>query len=188
MDRFLPGVFPELWSDRAAAAVETLARHDVPQRSLPGIAQLQVEPLYVAGLQSRRFQVALGVLFALLGLLAATAAAMQRARRTPAADVMVSWSGGTRGRTARQARDVEVVAGLVLTALLAWVAVQALRPLAPLLVDPGDGRPPASDFTQPLSLLVLALGWLVVTLLAALAGGRLAGRTTTDVEALRGED
>jgi hypothetical protein len=188
VDRFLPGVFPELWSDRAEAAVETLARHDVPQRSLPGIAQLQVEPLYVAGLQSRRFQVALGVLFALLGLLAATAAAMQRARRTPAADVMVSWSGGTRGRTARQARDVEVVAGLVLTALLAWVAVQALRPLAPLLVDPGDGRPPASDFTQPLSLLVLALGWLVVTLLAALAGGRLAGRTTTDVEALRGED
>jgi hypothetical protein len=114
-------------------------------------------------------------------------AAVRLARRSPAADRMLAWTGAGRHAPGR-ARAVEVAVVLALSSGLAALSLLALRPLAHLLLEPGDGRTPTAVLVVPGSVLLAAAGWLAVAALAALAGMLLAASSQSTVEVLRGED
>jgi len=77
---------------------------------------------------------------------------------------------------------------LVLTAGLAVLGLLALRPLAPILLEPGDGLAPEAVLRLPLPALVAGGAWLLVAGLASAAGMALAAGSQPAVEVLRGED
>ena len=75
-------------------------------------------------------------------------AAVRLARRSPAADRMLAWTGAGRHAPGR-ARALEVAVVLALSCALAALALLALRPLAHLLLEPGDGRTPEAVLALP---------------------------------------
>jgi hypothetical protein len=176
-----------LWSDSAVAAAETLAGHGVTPDLTATLAQERATPVYVAAAQARRYQIALGLVFGAVGVAAVALAAVRLARRSPAADRMLAWTGAGRHAPGR-ARAVEVAVVLALSSGLAALSLLALRPLAHLLLEPGDGRTPTAVLVVPGSVLLAAAGWLAVAALAALAGMLLAASSQSTVEVLRGED
>ena len=77
---------------------------------------------------------------------------------------------------------------LAVSAVLASVALLALRPMAHILLEPGDGRTPAAALLLPGSALLAGAIWLLVAAAAAVVGMALAARAQSTVEVLRGED
>jgi hypothetical protein len=176
-----------LWSDSGTAAATTLAAHDITPELTGTLAQERATPVYVAAVQARRYQVALGLVFGAVGLAAVALAAVRLARRSPAADRMLAWTGAGRHAPAR-ARALEVAVVLALSCALSALALLALRPLAHLLLEPGDGRTPQAVLDLPGSVLLAAGVWLVLAALAAVTGMLLAASSQSTVEVLRGED
>jgi hypothetical protein len=177
----------DLWSRSAAAAVATLTRFEVPVEPVASLAQARTVPVYVASAQARRYQVALGAVFGLLGLAAVVLAGVRLARRAPAADLMVAWTGAA-SRAPARARALEVAAVLVLTCVLSVAGLLALRPLASTLLEPGDGRTPPATLTVPAAAWALGLAWVAAAALATLLGMRWAATSQSAVEVLRGEE
>ena len=99
------------------------------------------------------YQVALGFVFGVVGLASVALAAVRLARRSPAADRMLAWAGAGR-HTPGRARVIEVGVVLALCCALAALALLALRPLGPLLLEPGDGRTPEAVLVLPPSVLL----------------------------------
>jgi len=176
-----------LWSGSATAAAETLASHGVTPDLTATVAQERATPVYVAAAQARRYQIALGLVFGVVGVAAVALAAVRLARRSPAADRMVAWTGAGRHAPGR-ARGLEVAVVLALSCALSALALLALRPLAHLLLEPGDGRTPEAVLVIPGSAVLAAAGWLAVAALAAVAGMVVAASSQSTVEVLRGED
>ncbi len=176
-----------LWSDSAVGAAETLAAHALTPQLTATLAQERATPVYVAATQARRHQIALGLVFGLVGVAAIALAAVRLARRSPAADRMLAWTGAGRHAPGR-ARAVEVAVVLGLSGALSALGLLALRPLAHLLLEPGDGRTPPAALVIPGSVLLAATVWLAVAALAAAAGMALAASSQSTVEVLRGED
>ncbi len=176
-----------LWSDSGARAAETLAAHGITPDLTGTLGQERATPVYVAAAQARRYQIALGLVFGAVGLAAVALAAVRLARRSPATDRMLAWTGAGRHAPAR-ARALEVAVVLALSCALSALALLALRPLAHLLLEPGDGRTPEAVLALPGSVLLVAAGWLAVAALAALAGMVVAASSQSTVEVLRGED
>jgi cytochrome c biogenesis factor len=114
-------------------------------------------------------------------------AAVRLARRSPAADRMLAWTGAGRHAPAR-ARALEIGVVLALSCALSALALLALRPLAHLLLEPGDGRAPEAVLALPGSVLLAAAGWLALAALAATAAMVVAASSQSTVEVLRGED
>jgi len=131
-------------------------------------------------------QVLAGV-YVVLGVAAIALAAVRLARRSPAADRMLAWTGAGRHAPGR-ARALEVAVVLGLSGALSALALLALQPLAHLLLEPGDGRTPPAALVIPGSVLLAATVWLVVAAVAAAAGMALAASSQSTVEVLRGED
>ena len=77
---------------------------------------------------------------------------------------------------------------LVVSAVLASVALLSLRPMAHILLEPGDGRTPEAVLLVPGSALIAGAVWLLVAAAAAVVGMALAARAQSTVEVLRGED
>ena len=177
----------DLWSSSGPAAAATLAAAEVDVKAVGTLAQARATPVYVAAAQARRYQIALGLVFGALGLSAVALAAVRLARRSPAADRMLAWTGAGR-RTPGRARSLEVAVVLVLTAGLAVLGLLALRPLARILLEPGDGLAPEAVLQLPLAALAAGGAWLLVAALASLAGMALATGSQPAVEVLRGED
>jgi hypothetical protein len=100
---------------------------------------------------------------------------------------MLAWTGAGRHAPGR-ARAVEVAVVLGLSGALSALGLLALRPLAHLLLEPGDGRTPPAALVIPGSVLIAATVWLAVAALAAAAGMALAASSQSTVEVLRGED
>ncbi|MFL6154265.1 MAG: hypothetical protein ACJ72B_17960 [Ornithinibacter sp.] len=176
-----------LWSDSGTGAAETLAAHGITPDLVGTLAQERATPVYVAAAQARRYQVALGLVFGAVGLAAVALAAVRSARRSPAADRMLAWTGAGRHAPGR-ARALEIAVVLALSCALSALALLALRPLAHLLLEPGDGRTPDAVLALPGSVLLAAAGWLALAGLAAVAGMVLAASSQSTVEVLRGED
>ena len=176
-----------LWSDDAAAAAATLASHGITPDLTATVAQERATPVYVAAAQARRYQIALGLVFGVVGVAAVALAAVRLARRSPAADRMLAWTGAGRHAPGR-ARCLEVAVVLALSCALAALALLALRPLAHLLLEPGDGRTPEAVLVIPGSAVLAAAAWLAVAALAAVAGMVVAASSQSTVEVLRGED
>ena len=176
-----------LWSDSATGAAKTLAAHNITADLIGTLAQERATPVYVAAAQARRYQIALGLVFGAVGLAAVALAAVRLARRSPAADRMLAWTGVGRHAPAR-ARVLELTVLLALGCALSALALLALRPLAHLLLEPGDGRAPEAVLALPGSVLLAAAGWLALAALAALAGMLIAASSQSTVEVLRGED
>ena len=120
---------------------------------------MRATPVYVAADQARRYQIALGLVFGVVGLAAVALAAVRLARRSPAADRMLAWAGAGQRAPAR-ARVLEVAVVLALSAVLSSVALLALRPMAHILLEPGDGRTPAAVLVVPGSALLAGAVWL----------------------------
>ena len=92
----------DLWSSTAAGAAETLARYAIDPQPIGTLAAIRATPVYVAAEQARRYQIALGLVFGVVGLAAVALAAVRLARRSPAADRMLAWAGaGPRPRHGR---------------------------------------------------------------------------------------
>lgn len=176
-----------VWSDSAAAAAETLSTHGQPSDVTGTIAQERATPVYVAAAQARRYQIALGVVFGAVGLSAVALAGIRLARGSPAADRMLAWTGAGRHSPAR-ARALEVAVVLALAGALSALALLALRPMAGILLEPGDGRDPPPVLVVPGSALLAAAAWLVLAALLAVGGMALATTSRSTVEVLRGED
>jgi hypothetical protein len=176
-----------LWSTTAAAAAQTLSTYGVTPDLTGTLAQERATPVYVAAAQARRYQIALGLVFGVVGLAAVALAGIRLARRSPAADRMLAWAGAGRHVPGR-ARVVEVGVVLALSCALSALALVALRPLASILLEPGDGRTPEAVLVIPGSALLAAAGWLVLAAVAAVAGMALAASSQSTVEVLRGED
>ena len=176
-----------LWSGSAAGAAETLALHGATPDLIGTIAQERATPVYVAAAQARRYQIALGVVFGVVGLASVALAAVRLARRSPAADRMLAWTGAGSHAPGR-ARALEVGVVLALSCALAALALLALRPLAHLLLEPGDGRTPEAVLFLPGSALLAAAGWLALAAAAAVGGMLVATSAQSTVEVLRGED
>ena len=134
---------PTCGRPRRPGAAETLARTASTPDPTGTLAAERATPVYVAAAQARRYQIALGLVFGVVGLAAVALAAVRLARRSPAADRMLAWAGAGRHAPGR-ARVLEVAVVLALSAVLASVALLALRPLAHILLEPGDGRTPAA--------------------------------------------
>src|SRR6478735_2721918 len=177
----------DLWSSTAAGAGQTLARYAIDAQPIGTLAAFRAAPAYVAAEQARRYQIALGVVFGVVGLAAVALAAVRLARRSPAADRMLAWAGAGL-RTPARARVLEVTVVLAVSAVLASVALLALRPMAHILLEPGDGRTPAAALLLPGSALLAGAIWLLVAATAAVVGMALAARAQSTVEVLRGED
>jgi hypothetical protein len=178
---------PQLWSSTSAAGAATLATHGVPQDVVGTLAEAEALPVRVAATQARRYELGLGAVFGLLGLAAVVLGAVRLARRSPAADRMLELAGA--GRTAAAvARGIEVAVGLVVTAVLAALALLALRPLGGVLLEPGDALPPPATLDLPPTALAVGAVWLSVAGLASWAAGALARSSQPTVEVLRGED
>jgi hypothetical protein len=144
-------------------------------------------PVYDASVQARRYQIALGAVFGAVGAAAVVLGAVRLARQSPAADRMLAWTGTGRHSPAR-ARLIEVAVVVALSGALAGVAVVALRPLADVLLEPGDGRSPPVTLTIPATAWASAGVWLLGSVAAAGLAMALAGRAHPAVEVLRGED
>jgi hypothetical protein len=176
-----------LWSSSTVGAVGTLAAHGVTPDLTGTLAQERTTPVYVAADQARRYQIALGLVFGVVGVAAVALAAVRLARRSPAADRMLAWTGAGRHAPAR-ARGLEVAVVLALSGALSVLSLLALRPLAHLLLEPGDGRTPLAVLVMPGSALLAATAWLTAAALAAAAGLAVATSSQSTVEVLRGED
>ena len=123
------------------------------------LAQERATPVYVAAAQARRYQIALGLVFGVVGVAAVALAAVRLARRSPAADRMLAWTGAGRHAPGR-ARALEVAVVLALSCALSALALLALRPLAQLLLEPGDGRtPPPSSPSRGRPCSPRPAGW-----------------------------
>jgi hypothetical protein len=177
----------DLWSSTTAGAAATLRALDLTTQPVGTTARARATDVYVAAEQARRYQIGLGLVFGAVGLAAVTLAAVRLARRSPAADRMLAWSGAGRDSPAR-ARVVEVGVVLVLCTVLAAASLLALRPLGRLLLEPGDGRDPAAALVLPWPALLTGVGWLALTAVVAVAGTVLAASSRPAVEVLRGED
>jgi hypothetical protein len=177
----------DLWSSTAAGASETLARYAIDAQPIGTLAAIRATPVYVAAEQARRYQIALGLVFGVVGLAAVALAAVRLARRSPAADRMLAWAGAG-PRTPARARVLEVAVVLAVSAVLASVALLSLRPMAHILLEPGDGRTPEAVLLVPGSALIAGAAWLLVAATAAVVGMALAARAQSTVEVLRGED
>jgi hypothetical protein len=176
-----------LWSSTAAGAAATLAEYGVTPEPIGTLAQARATPVYVAAEQARRYQMALGLVFGALGLSAVALFAVRLARRSPAADLMLA-RAGVGAHAPRWARALEVIVVLALTSALAAAAMLALRPLAGILLEPGDGRSPAASLAVPGAALVAGTLWLLATALVAVGGMVVATASSPAVEVLRGED
>jgi hypothetical protein len=177
----------DLWSASAAGAAETLARHAQPPDLVGTLAEVRSQPVYVAAQQARRYQIALGAVFGAVGAAAVALAAIRLARRSPAADRMLAWSGVGRHAPGR-ARGLEAALVLVLSGILAGAALWALRPLASILLEPGDAHTPQAVLVVPGSALLAGLVWVVLGAVGAVVGMTLASGSQSAVEVLRGED
>ncbi len=177
----------DLWSATTAEAAETLQAHDIAPQPVGTLAGVRTTAVYVAAEQARRYQIGLGLVFGAVGLTAVALGAVRLARRSPAADRMLAWSGAGR-RTPVRARVTELGVVLALSAALAAGALLALRPLAGTLLEPGDGLDPEATLVVPASALLAGGGWLVLTALVAVLGTVLAASSQPAVEVLRGED
>ena len=177
----------DLWSTTAAGAAETLAGSAIDAQPIGTLDAMRATPVYVAAEQARRYQIALGLVFGVVGLAAVALAAVRLARRSPAADRMLAWTGAG-PRTTSRARVLEAAVVLALSAALAALGLLALRPMAHILLEPGDGRTPVAVLVVPGSALLAGAAWLLVTATAAIVGMALAARAQSTVEVLRGED
>ena len=179
---------PTCGPTRGLGAAETLAAHGITPDLIGTLAQERATPVYVAAAQARRYQIALGLVFGAVGLAAVALAAVRLARRSPAADRMLAWTGagrhapapgpGAGGRRRARAELRPVGAGPA--------GAAAARPPAPRAgrrAHPG-GRP------RPPGVGAAGRGRL------ARGGGRsrplagmvLAASSQSTVEVLRGED
>ena len=167
---------------------QTLASHAIDAQPIGTLAALRATPVYVAAEQARRYQIALGLVFGVVGLAAVALAAVRLARRSPAADRMLAWTGAGL-RTPARARVLEVTVVLAVSAVLASVALLALRPMAHILLEPGDGRTPAAALLLPGSALLAGAIWLLVAAARPPSSAwHWPARAQSTVEVLRGED
>ena len=177
----------DLWSSSPSAAAATLAQHDVEPDLVGDLSAAKANPVYVAAEQSARYQVALGLFFGALALATLVLGAVRLTRRAPAADRMLGLAGAG-VRAPAVARVLETVVVLALAAGLAVLGLLALRPLASILLEPGDARVPAAALRVPDTVLLLAGGWAVLALVAAALSMALATSSQPTVEVLRGSD
>lgn len=177
----------DLWSSSVDAAAATLTTHGLQPNVIASLAEARSSPEYVAAEQARRYQVALGAVFAALGAAAVALGAVRLARRAPAADRMLEWAGAGRRATAR-ARVVETAVLLVLSTALGVLALALVRPAGGVLLDPGDGFGPPAVLVLPTAALLAGVVWLAVTGVVAAVAIRLAASSRSAVEVLRGED
>lgn len=177
----------ELWSTSGAAATTTLTARGLQADVVGLLDRERAIPVYVASVQARRYQIALGSVFGAVGAAAVVLGAIRLARRSPAADRMLAWTG-TGSNAPAHARLLEVAVVLTLSAGLAGVAMVSLGPLASTLLEPGDDRSPPVTLLVPAVALAAAAAWLIVSAAVAALGLALAGRAQPAVEVLRGED
>ncbi|WP_377641594.1 hypothetical protein [Oryzobacter terrae] len=177
----------DLWSSSVDAAAATLTARGLSANVIASVAEARSSPEYVAAEQARRYQVALGAVFAALGAAAVALGAVRLARRAPAADRMLAWAGAGRRATAR-ARALETAVVLVLSTALGALALALVRPAGGVLIDPGDGFGPPAVLVLPTAALLVGIAWLVATGVAAALAMRLAASSRSAVEVLRGED
>lgn len=177
----------ELWSTSGADAATTLSARGLQTDVVGSLDRERATPVYVASVQARRYQIALGSVFGAVGAAAVVLGAIRLARRSPAADRMLAWTGTGTNAPAR-ARLLEVAVVLALSSGLAGAAMVSLRPLASTLLEPGDDRSPPVTLVIPGVALATAAAWLIVSAAVAALGLALAGRAQPAVEVLRGED
>ena len=177
----------DVWSSTAAGAAETLARDAIDAQPIGTLAEVRATPVYVAAEQARRYQIALGLVFGMVGLAAVVLAVVRLARRSPAGDRMLAWAGtgprtpraGARSRGRRGARP-ECRAGIRCAAVAATDG--AHPPRARRRSHPRGGAPRTRLGTARRG------GVALVAAVAAVAGMALAARSQSTVEVLRGED
>ncbi|WP_460435089.1 hypothetical protein, partial [Angustibacter speluncae] len=175
----------ELWTSGGAADLDrTLTAAGVEPIEVRTVQEARARPVFVAAGLGRGYQLAIGVLLALLAAAALALHADRAAARHRPTDVLLGRAGLGRGGTAL-ARDLEVVVLGATSGLLAVVAVLLVSPLADRLLDPGDGELPAARLVVGPTAVLVALAAVVATTALAAAAARVRARSGSDAEVLR---
>ncbi|MBS2936515.1 hypothetical protein KDN32_02025 [Nocardioides sp. J2M5] len=177
----------DLWAAPGTDPLAVLSAAEVEPDLVGSVDQARAAPAWVAATESRRYQVGLGALLGLLGVAAVALGAVRAARRAPAADRVLALVGARAGAPAR-ARVLEVVVVVAVCLAVAVVAVLAVRPLGPVLLEPGDGGLPDAALELPAVAWWTAAGWLATSLAVAVGSSLLVASDRSGAEVLRGED
>ena len=175
----------ELWVAGGEAELDqVLEAGGIEPRKVTTAESARSVPEVVAATFGGSYQVAVGVILALMAAGALAFHADRTAAEHRAADVLLARTGiGARG--IRRARTLEVLVIGSAAALLAALTVLALTPLADRLLDPGDGGLPDLRLMVDLTdVAVLVLGTVVATAAAAAAAAA-RGRRPSDAEVVR---
>lgn len=175
----------ELWTSGGAADLDrTLTAAGVEPIEVRTVQQARARPVFVAAGLGRTYQLAIGVLLALLAAAALALHADRAAARHRPTDVLLARAGLGRRGTAL-ARDLEVVVLGATSGLLAVVAVLLVSPLADRLLDPGDGELPAARLVVGPTAVLVAVAAVVATTALAAVAARVRARSGSDAEVLR---
>lgn len=175
----------ELWTSGGAADLDrTLVAAGIEPIEVRTVQEARARPVFVAAGLGRGYQLAIGVLLALLAAAALALHADRAAARHRPTDVLLGRAGLGRGGTAL-ARDLEVVVLGATSGLLAVVAVLLVSPLADRLLDPGDGELPAARLVVGPTAVLVALAAVVATTALAAVAARVRARSGSDAEVLR---
>lgn len=175
----------ELWTSGGAADLDrSLAAAGAEPIEIRTVQEARARPVFVAAGLSRSYQLAIGVLLALLAAAALALHADRAAARHRPTDVLLARAGLGRRGTAL-ARDLEVLVLGATSGLLAVVAVLLVSPLADRLLDPGDGELPAARLVVGPTAVLVALVAVVATTLLAAGAARARARAGSDAEVLR---
>ena len=175
----------ELWVAGGEAELDgVLEAGGIEPRKVTTADAARSVPEVVAATLGGSYQVAVGVILALMAAGALAFHADRTAAEHRAADVLLARTGiGAQG--IRRARTLEVLVIGSAAALLAALTVLALTPLADRLLDPGDGGLPDLRLMVDLTdVAVLVLGTVVATTVAAAAAAA-RGRRPSDAEVVR---
>ncbi len=175
----------ELWvSDGSAGLARTLDAAGVEPVEVRTADELRGTPELVAAGFGSAYQVAIGVVLALLAAAALAFHADRTAAKHRAADVLLARAGlGTRGVSRARALEVLVIAATA--AALATASVFLVAPLADRLLDPGDDGLPDVRLGVAAVDLGTLLAATVLAALLAVAAAALRGRSPSDAEVLR---
>lgn len=175
----------ELWTSGGAADLDrTLTAAGVEPIEVRTVQEARARPVFVAAGLGRTYQLAIGVLLALLAAAALALHADRAAARHRPTDVLLARAGLGRRGTAL-ARDLEVVVLGATSGLLAVVAVLLVSPLADRLLDPGDGELPAARLVVGPTAVLVAVAAVVATTALAAVAARVRARSGSDAEVLR---
>lgn len=175
----------ELWTSGGAADLDrTLTAAGAEPIEVRTVQEARARPVFVAAGLGRSYQLAIGVLLALLAAAALALHADRAAARHRPTDVLLARAGLGRRGTAL-ARDLEVVVLGATSGLLAVVAVLLVSPLADRLLDPGDGELPAARLVVGPTAVLVAVAAVVATTALAAVAARVRARSGSDAEVLR---